>query len=80
MVFLKLKHLAEIIMLGGDDIDEILIDWMADDFKKSTGVDLRKDKTSYQRLKEAAEKAKIELSSKLKQLLICLLLQQIIRT
>ncbi|MCC7574371.1 molecular chaperone DnaK [Candidatus Woesearchaeota archaeon] len=53
-------------ILGGDDIDEILIDWMADDFKKSTGVDLRKDKTSYQRLKEAAEKAKIELSSKLK--------------
>jgi len=52
--------------LGGDDIDEILIDWLADDFKKSTGVDLRKDKTSYQRLKDAAEKAKIELSSKLK--------------
>lgn len=52
--------------LGGDDIDEILIDWMADDFKKSTGVDLRKDKTSYQRLKEAAEKTKIELSSKVK--------------
>ena len=52
--------------LGGDDIDDILIDWMADDFKKSTGVDLRKDKTSFQRLKEAAEKAKIELSSKVK--------------
>ncbi|PIR79755.1 MAG: molecular chaperone DnaK [Candidatus Levybacteria bacterium CG10_big_fil_rev_8_21_14_0_10_35_13] len=52
--------------LGGDDIDEILIDWMAEDFKKSTGVDLRHDKTSYQRLKDAAEKAKIELSSKLK--------------
>jgi len=53
-------------VLGGDDIDELLIDWMADDFKKSTGVDLRRDKTSYQRLKEASEKAKIELSSKLK--------------
>ena len=52
--------------LGGDDIDEILIDWMADDFKKSTGIDLREDKTSYQRLKEAAEKTKIELSTKLK--------------
>ncbi len=52
--------------LGGDDIDEILIDWMAEDFKKSTGVDLRHDRTSYQRLKDAAEKAKIELSSKLK--------------
>ena len=52
--------------LGGDDIDEILIDWMAEDFKKSTGIDLRQDKTSHQRLKEAAEKTKIELSSKLK--------------
>ena len=53
-------------VLGGDDIDDILIDWMADDFKKSTGVDLREDKTSYQRLKEVAEKAKIELSTKVK--------------
>lgn len=52
--------------LGGDDIDEILIDWMAEDFKKKTGIDLRQDKTSHQRLKEAAEKTKIELSSKLK--------------
>ncbi|MGV8162282.1 MAG: molecular chaperone DnaK [Candidatus Nanoarchaeia archaeon] len=52
--------------LGGDDIDEILIDWLAEEFKKSNSVDLRHDKTSYQRLKDAAEKAKIELSSKLK--------------
>ncbi|MGV8169021.1 MAG: molecular chaperone DnaK, partial [Candidatus Nanoarchaeia archaeon] len=52
--------------LGGDDIDELLIDWLAEDFKKSSGIDLRHDKTSYQRLKDAAEKAKIELSSKLK--------------
>jgi molecular chaperone DnaK len=50
--------------LGGDDIDDLLIDWMADDFKKQQGIDLREDKTSHQRLKEAAEKAKIELSSK----------------
>jgi len=49
--------------LGGDDIDELLIDWMADKFKKENGVDLREDATSLQRLKEAAEKAKIELSS-----------------
>lgn len=49
--------------LGGDDIDEILIDWMADNFKKENGIDLREDKVSHQRLKEAAEKAKIELSS-----------------
>jgi len=52
--------------LGGDDIDQILIDWMADNFKKEHGIDLREDRTSLQRLKEAAEKAKIELSSKLK--------------
>jgi len=49
--------------LGGDDIDEILIDWMAEKFRKDTKVDLREDKTALQRLKEAAEKAKIELSS-----------------
>ncbi len=52
--------------LGGDDIDQILIDFLAEEFKKDNGIDLRKDKTSLQRLKEAAEKAKIELSSKLK--------------
>jgi molecular chaperone DnaK len=49
--------------LGGDDIDELLIDWMADSFKKENGIDLREDKISHQRLKEAAEKAKIELST-----------------
>ncbi|KYK25354.1 molecular chaperone DnaK [Euryarchaeota archaeon SM23-78] len=52
--------------LGGDDIDDILVNWMADEFKKQHGIDLRKDKTAHQRLKEAAEKAKIELSSKIK--------------
>ncbi|MFT4313431.1 MAG: molecular chaperone DnaK, partial [Candidatus Woesearchaeota archaeon] len=50
--------------LGGDDVDELLIDYIADDFKKQQGIDLREDATSLQRLKEAAEKAKIELSSK----------------
>ncbi|MFO8016544.1 MAG: molecular chaperone DnaK [Candidatus Woesearchaeota archaeon] len=49
--------------LGGDDIDELLIDWMAEDFKKQNGIDLRSDKVSLQRLKDAAEKAKIELST-----------------
>ena len=49
--------------LGGDDFDQALIDWMADEFKKSDGIDLRKDRMALQRLKEAAEKAKIELSS-----------------
>jgi molecular chaperone DnaK len=49
--------------LGGDDIDELLIDWMAEKFKGDQGVDLREDKIALQRLKEAAEKAKIELSS-----------------
>ncbi|RME32200.1 molecular chaperone DnaK [Candidatus Woesearchaeota archaeon] len=52
--------------LGGDDIDEIIIDWLADGFKKEHAIDLREDKTALQRLKEAAEKAKIELSSKQK--------------
>ncbi|MBI5002436.1 molecular chaperone DnaK [Candidatus Woesearchaeota archaeon] len=52
--------------LGGDDIDDALIDWMAKDFKAQHSIDLREDKVAHQRLKEAAEKAKIELSSKLK--------------
>ena len=49
--------------LGGDDFDKTLVDWMAEDFKKGYGIDLRADKQSLQRLTEAAEKAKIELSS-----------------
>jgi len=49
--------------LGGEDFDSRIIDFLADEFKKSDGVDLRKDKLALQRLKEAAEKAKIELSS-----------------
>ena len=49
--------------LGGDDIDNMIIDWMVAEFRKSSGVDLQKDKMALQRLKEAAEKAKIELSS-----------------
>ncbi|MFH1687207.1 MAG: molecular chaperone DnaK [bacterium] len=49
--------------LGGDDFDQAIIDWMADEFKKSNGIDLRQDRMALQRLKEAAEKAKIELSS-----------------
>ena len=48
--------------LGGDDFDQRIIDWLADEFQKENGVDLRKDKMAAQRLKEAAEKAKIELS------------------
>jgi molecular chaperone DnaK len=51
--------------LGGEDFDHSIIDYLADEFKKSDGVDLRKDKLALQRLKEAAEKAKIELSSSL---------------
>ena len=49
--------------LGGDDFDEKIINWLADEFKKDEGLDLRKDPMALQRLKEAAEKAKIELSS-----------------
>jgi len=51
--------------LGGDDFDQTVIDWMAEEFLKSQGIDLRKDRMALQRLKEAAEKAKIELSSTL---------------
>jgi molecular chaperone DnaK len=49
--------------LGGDDVDNLIIDWMVAEFKKSNAVDLRNDKMALQRLREAAEKAKIELSS-----------------
>ncbi|WP_394996532.1 molecular chaperone DnaK [Emticicia sp.] len=49
--------------LGGDDFDQVIIEWLADEFKKDEGIDLRKDAMALQRLKEAAERAKIELSS-----------------
>lgn len=51
--------------LGGDNFDEVIIGWLADEFKKENGIDLRQDRQALQRLKEAAEKAKIELSSTL---------------
>ncbi|MBX5451646.1 molecular chaperone DnaK [Thermogemmatispora sp.] len=51
--------------LGGDDFDQRIIDWMADEFRKEHGIDLRQDRMALQRLKEAAERAKIELSSSL---------------
>ena len=49
--------------LGGDDFDQVIIDWLAEQFKSDEGIDLRKDPMALQRLKEAAEKAKVELSS-----------------
>jgi len=49
--------------LGGDDFDQVIIDWLAEEFKKDESMDLRKDPMALQRLKEAAEKAKVELSS-----------------
>ncbi|MCY7349101.1 MAG: molecular chaperone DnaK, partial [Cytophagaceae bacterium] len=49
--------------LGGDDFDQVIINWLADEFKNDEGIDLRRDPMALQRLKEAAEKAKIELSS-----------------
>jgi molecular chaperone DnaK len=52
--------------LGGDDVDNLIVDWLATEFKKAHGIDLREDKTAHQRLIEAAEKGKIELSSKTK--------------
>ena len=57
--------------LGGEDFDDTIVDYLADEFKKDNGIDLKNDKLALQRLKEAAEKAKIELSSScLKQKLI----------
>jgi molecular chaperone DnaK len=50
-------------LLGGDDIDQIVIDWIANEFKKDYGIDLRKDAMALQRLKDAAKKAKCELST-----------------
>src|SRR5436189_2571756 len=49
--------------LGGDDFDKVIMDWLADEFKNDEGIDLRKDPMALQRLKEASEKAKVELSS-----------------
>jgi molecular chaperone DnaK len=49
--------------LGGDDWDQVIVDWIAEEFKRENGIDLRNDRQALQRLKEAAEKAKIELSS-----------------
>jgi molecular chaperone DnaK len=49
--------------LGGDDFDQVIIDWLVDEFKKDQGIDLHQDRMALQRLKEAAEKAKIELST-----------------
>ncbi|MFW6113660.1 MAG: molecular chaperone DnaK, partial [Actinomycetota bacterium] len=59
----EVKSTAGNTHLGGDDWDQRIIDWMADDFKAKNGVDLREDKMALQRLKEAAEKAKVELST-----------------
>ena len=49
--------------LGGDDFDEVIVNWLAEEFLKTEGIDLRKDKMAFQRLREAAEKAKMDLSS-----------------
>ena len=51
------------VSLGGDNFDELIVDWLVDQFKSENNIDLKKDKMAYQRLREAAEKAKIELSS-----------------
>ena len=59
----EVKSTAGDTHLGGDDVDQVLIDWLISEFKKDTGVDLANDKMVLQRLKDAAEKAKIELSS-----------------
>lgn len=60
---LEVKSTNGDTFLGGDDFDQRVIDWIVDEFKKDQGIDLRQDRMALQRLKEAAEKAKIELSS-----------------
>lgn len=60
--FFEVKATSGDNHLGGDDFDQVLIDYIAEDFKKDNGIDLRKDKAAVQRLKDAAEKAKKELS------------------
>jgi molecular chaperone DnaK len=62
----EVKSTAGDNLLGGDDIDQKIIDYLVEDFKKKEGIDLKKDKMALQRLKDEAEKAKIELSSTLK--------------
>jgi molecular chaperone DnaK len=59
----EVKATAGDTYLGGEDFDKKIMDWLLDDFKKSTGIDLRQDRMALQRLKEAAEKAKCELST-----------------
>ena len=59
----EVKSTSGDTFLGGDDWDQRIVDWVADEFKKEQGIDLRKDRQALQRLKEAAEKAKIELST-----------------
>ncbi|CUS84329.1 Hsp70 protein [Candidatus Kryptonium thompsonii] len=64
-MFFEVKGTSGDTHLGGDDFDQRIIDWIAEEFLKQEGVDLRKDPIALQRLKEAAERAKIELSSRL---------------
>ena len=59
----EVKSTAGDTHLGGDDFDKAIVDWMVDEFKKDQGIDLRNDQMALQRLCEAAEKAKIELST-----------------
>jgi molecular chaperone DnaK len=59
----QVKSTAGDTHLGGDDFDQVIMDWLVDEFRKDQGIDLKKDKMALQRLKEAAEKAKIELST-----------------
>jgi len=61
--YFEVRATAGDTQLGGDDFDERVMDWMAEEFKRDTGIDLRNDRQAHQRLKEAAEKAKVELSS-----------------
>src|SRR5690606_30908512 len=63
VLFRSVKSTSGDTHLGGDDFDQVIIDWLADEFRKLENIDLRKDPMALQRMKEAAERAKIELSS-----------------
>ena len=62
-VYFEVKSTNGDTHLGGDDFDQVIIDWLVEEFKKDEGIDLKKDPMALQRLKEASEKAKIEVSS-----------------
>ena len=73
MTVFEVKSTNGDTFLGGEDFDDAIVEYLASEFKKDNGIDLKTDKLALQRLKEAAEKAKLNFLQQLKQKLICLL-------